>query len=194
MEENINQQVPSISPPGKNAPSDGKVTNPKSNLIVIIVMICALAIVGIIAYSLGIQRGQATIKKYPSLTTLMQLTPAPSQIPDNNPDQIIFQKDEGWGPCPPEGEPCTQNSTLYYSGRLVLTGNENSEKKLSQDLVDQVIIKIKQSGIMNKSCEGPVILDYFVTYKIYLDGQEKIIKYTDTGCEKELKEIEKLFL
>ncbi|KKU62716.1 MAG: hypothetical protein UX86_C0044G0005 [Candidatus Amesbacteria bacterium GW2011_GWC1_47_15] len=31
-------------------------------------------------------------------------------------EQIIFEKDEWWGPCPLQGEPCEQRTKLYGSG------------------------------------------------------------------------------
>jgi len=106
-------------------------------------------------------------------------------------NDILFEKDEGWGPCPP-GRVCSQTATLYGSGKLTLKGDKNYEKTLSKNLVDQVIIQIRQTGIMNKSCETPTLPDYSATYKINLDGQEKTIRFP--GCENELKRIEDLFL
>ncbi|KKW00600.1 hypothetical protein A3H89_02100 [Candidatus Amesbacteria bacterium RIFCSPLOWO2_02_FULL_48_11] len=105
---------------------------------------------------------------------------------------VIFEKNEGWGPCPPGGGPCSQSTKLYGSGRLVFEGNENGEKNLSKNLVDQVIGQIKQSGIMDNSCEAPIVLDYSAIYKVNLDGQEKTIRFP--GCENEIKKIESLFL
>lgn len=106
-------------------------------------------------------------------------------------DQILFEKDASWGPCPPAAEPCSQSTKLYNSGRLVIQTNKNVEKYLNKNLVDQVIIEIRQSGIMDKSCEHSEVVDYSATYKINLDGREKIIRFP--ACDDELKKIESLF-
>ncbi|KKU95704.1 MAG: hypothetical protein UY28_C0045G0005 [Candidatus Amesbacteria bacterium GW2011_GWB1_48_13] len=107
-------------------------------------------------------------------------------------EQIIFEKDEWWGPCPLQGEPCEQRTKLYGSGRLVLEGNENKDSYLGGSVTGRVVEQIRLSGIMDKNCQAPLVLDYGATFKIVLDGREKEIRFP--GCEKELKSIDDLFL
>jgi hypothetical protein len=106
-----------------------------------------------------------------------------------NDEVILFEKSEGWGPCPPNSI-CHQSTKLYYSGKLVLAGEKELQKQLSQEIINDLIKKIKVTGVMDKDCSSQMVLDYGATYKLNIDGQGKTIQFP--GCEEELREIEKL--
>ena len=108
---------------------------------------------------------------------------------DTTADSILFEKNSGWGPCPP-GAVCEQSIRLYYSGELILKGYITVTKQLDQETVGNFKNQIKTSKIMERSCESTEVLDYMATYKINLDGKTKEINFP--GCENELSEIEKL--
>lgn len=163
-------------------------SNPQK-LALVFGVILVLAVVGSGSYYLGTKQNQPIVKYVGPRPTVSP--PLVSPTVSDNPSQILFEKDEGWGPCPPGGETCTQKTVLYLSGRLVLTGNRNEEKVLSKDVVKQIIAQIRKSGIMSKECSVDfIVTDYLATWKIYLDGQVKTIQ--SPGCSDELKEIEKL--
>lgn len=110
---------------------------------------------------------------------------------DLNIDTVLFEKSESWGPCPPEGEPCSQSTKIYNSGKLVLEGNKNYEKKLDQETLRNIIRKIDSSGIMDKDCSySGTVVDYYSETNLVINGKRKTIQYP--GCEEELAEIEKL--
>jgi len=101
-------------------------------------------------------------------------------------EELIFQKDSGWGPCPPNAT-CSSYLELYSSGRLVIDGNET---QLSPEKMEQIRQAVIDSGIMDKDCPHSVVLDYWAEYRIYIGGQTKIITFP--GCETEMKTIEDL--
>ena len=176
-------------------PPEPIISPPRQKLsLATIIIVLFLLVVGVGAYYLGTK--QATIDnnlvptKIPT-ATIVRPTLIVSAIPTSDSEKTIYVKDEGWGPCPPEGI-CIQKTTLYSSGRLVFKGEKNGETFLSKDLINQIVTEIKKTGVMNKPCEASIVVDYGVDYKIYIDNQEKSIKYP--GCFDELKEIEKLFL
>jgi hypothetical protein len=105
-------------------------------------------------------------------------------------DKILFEKEEGWGPCPPEFQPCEQNTKLYYSGRLVFEGQINSEMRLSEEEVQVVVDEIWSSGVVDKDCDAPTVLDYYASYVINVDSKKKEIIFP--GCEDELAKVEDL--
>lgn len=105
-------------------------------------------------------------------------------------DLILFEKDEGWGDCPPDAI-CRQSTKLYYSGELVLEGETNMRKQLDAETMEKIKNQIKSSDIMNKDCPvGVIIVDYVATYTLNLNGQAKTVNFP--GCEEELREIERL--
>lgn len=152
----------------------------------------ALGVVAVGSYYLGTKQNQPVVKCAGPRPTISPPQVSPTIV--DNPSQILFEKDEGWGPCPPGGEPCTQKTVLYLSGRLVLAGNRNEEKVLSKDAVNQIIAQIRKLGIMSKNCGSEqTVVDYSAIYTIYLDEQVKTIRSPQTvGCAGELREIEKL--
>lgn len=99
---------------------------------------------------------------------------------------VLIEKVEGWGPCPPDSV-CQQTTKLDYAGRLELEGEKQMVKQLSQTELEEVIILIRKTGIMKKSCPSERILDYSARYTIKLGREEKVIEFP--GCEQELEEI-----
>lgn len=181
---------------GESKPSVGNTTGQKRNVVAIVGVILVVVVVAIGIYFFWVKQNPTFLGNYPSLTpaptvSATRISPTITPSVDKNLNQIILEKNEGWGPCPPGGEPCSQTTTLYASGRLVFKGNKNEEKLLSKELVAQIITQIRKSGIMNKDCGlEQTILDYSALYTFYLDGQAKTIQFP--GCKDELKEIEKL--
>ena len=113
------------------------------------------------------------------------------KLKDN--DLILFQKDESWGPCPPEFSACQQVTKLYYSGKLILEGEENGEKQLETETVEKVINKINSTDIINRDCSAELPLpDYLAIYNINLDGKNKRIIFPN--CQEEIKKIEELII
>jgi hypothetical protein len=103
---------------------------------------------------------------------------------------LIFEKDEGWGPCPPEGEPCKLVTKLYSNGMLTREGQYNETVYLSEDEVNKIVNKIEETNVLQKSCDAEIVLDYYAFYKIKI---KNIIKdFIFPGCEREMKEIEEL--
>ena len=103
-------------------------------------------------------------------------------------DVIIFEKSEGWGPCPSLAV-CHQSTKVYYSGALVLEGDSNRQEQLEQEVIDYIINKSRELNIMSKDCSAPIVLDYSANYVLNIDGKQKTIDFP--GCEDELREIEK---
>ena len=111
-------------------------------------------------------------------------------LQDNqNNTNILFEKDEGWGPCP-SNLVCNRKTTVYYSGELILEGQVELQKQLNQEAINNLVRVIKSTNVMNKDCPAPMVLDYWATYKLIIDDKEKVINFP--GCENELREIEKL--
>jgi len=121
---------------------------------------------------------------------VLWLCPEKETVPpkDETTNLILFEKEEGWGPCPPNNI-CIQTTKLYYSGELVLEGEKNIKKELDEETIEKIKNQIKLSGIMDKDCwiKTPVP-DYSATYNFYLEGKIKKMRYPN--CEEELKEIE----
>lgn len=110
-------------------------------------------------------------------------------VQDEN--KILFEKIEGWGPCPPNSI-CHQSTKLYYSGMIIIEGAKELQKQLDKKEITNLIDKIISTDIMNKDCSALIVLDYSAKYKLNINNQEKIIQYP--GCEDELQEIEQLIL
>ena len=102
-------------------------------------------------------------------------------------DTILLEKNEWWGPCPMESK-CQQSIKLYYSGKFVMEGNENSQKQLRQDSMNEIIYQIKKTRIMEKNCKVVEVLDYGATYKINIEDNMKTIEFP--GCEDDLRKID----
>ena len=105
-------------------------------------------------------------------------------------DTVLLEKRESWGPCPSIEYKCYQSTKLYYSGKLILEGSNDTEKQLDKNSFDRIINQIKASQIFDKDCYAQEVLDYGATYKLNLDGRKKTIGFP--GCEDELRKIEEL--
>lgn len=120
----------------------------------------------------------------------------------SNPD-LLYAKREWAGLCSNkqgEGGSCYFNTYLYRYGKLTTTSgwtgidgekkiiNPATEKELDDISLGRIIKQIQNSGILNKSCEAELAMDYSADYFINLDGIKKEIKFP--GCESELKEID----
>lgn len=105
------------------------------------------------------------------------------------------------------GGSCHFNTYLYSSGKLIIesgelavvkSGGEKAtayptiNKVLDKNLMDGIIKQIRDSGVMDKSCEAEMIMDYYVDYFINLDGIKKEVKFP--GCESELNKIDELIV
>lgn len=124
--------------------------------------------------------------------TLLYLLFKPDKSPVEtveNKDEILFEKDETWDPCPPNTI-CKQSIKLYYSGDLILEGNNSMTIILEETKVNEIINKIESTDVINKDCTGSSTANYWATYKLYLENQTKEITYP--GCKDELKQIENL--
>jgi len=108
-----------------------------------------------------------------------------------NQDLLIFKRSEGWGPCP-GGLTCQLDTYLYNSGRLSFVGDVNKEVQLDNKTIETVMNAIRKSGVFEKDCSGPVILDYSVEYQINIDGKVKHISIEDTGCRENMDETNKI--
>ena len=106
-------------------------------------------------------------------------------------DSLIFKRSEGWGPCP-DGLTCSLDTYLYESGKLNFIGDVNKEVQLNEKEMETIISAIRKSGIFEKDCTGPMVLDYIVEYEINLDKKTKRIDIGDTGCGNNIKEINEL--
>ena len=105
-------------------------------------------------------------------------------------DTILLEKYESWGPCPNESFKCYLSTKLYYSGKLVLDGDNTTQKQLDKNSVDKIIAQIKQSQIMDKDCSASIVLDYGATYRLNINGHKKSINFP--GCENDLSKIDDL--
>ncbi|KKU23205.1 MAG: hypothetical protein UX36_C0008G0005 [Microgenomates group bacterium GW2011_GWC1_46_15] len=98
----------------------------------------------------------------------------------------------------PDGEgSCNFNTYLYLSGKLVIEtcyGSTDSatvtEKQLSKNQVEKIILAIKNSDVLNKECQHGKAYDYSATYYLNVDGVKKIFEFPE--CESELREIDTL--
>ena len=123
-----------------------------------------------------------------SITILIILFSLNKTSINENEDILIYEKKESGGPCANPDGGCFLSTSLYSSGRLVLESLETNELQLTEESVDTIIIKIKNSGIMSMQCEGPIILDYSATYNFNIEGETKTIYFP--GCENELNTID----
>lgn len=103
-----------------------------------------------------------------------------------------------------DGGTCYAKTSLYFSGKLITERSEvvlspdgekrvaypAVEKTLNKNTMDRIIKQIRDSGIMNKSCEAEMIMDYYVSYFISLDGTIKEARFP--GCKSEFNEIDEL--
>lgn len=108
---------------------------------------------------------------------------------------IVFEKNESWGGPSAINSVSYQSTKLYSSGKLILEGKKELQKQLDQEVLNNLVKKIKETEVMKKNCSvspptGISGNPYSVTYKLKVDNQEKIIQ--SPGCRNELQEIEKL--
>lgn len=107
-------------------------------------------------------------------------------------DLVVYKRAESWGPCRSKELSCTLNTRLYESRRLVFSGDYNEEVIIDQDTYETIINEIIKSGVMKKGCMGAITLDYTVSYELNINGVKKQIGNQDTGCWKEMIEVDRL--
>jgi len=124
----------------------------------------------------------------------------------NDPD-LLYAKRALIGLCRTKsgnGGSCHFNTYLYSSGKLVIESGELAmgpdgeestayptvEKELDKELMERITLQIRNSGIMDKSCEAEMVMDYYVNYFVQFDGATKEARFP--GCEAEFNEIDKL--
>ncbi len=115
-----------------------------------------------------------------------------TQYINNTNDILIYKRSEGWGPCPSEKLTCSLDTYLYKSGKLIFIGDTNVEVKLNKEIVAKIVSKIEESGVLDKDCSGPIVLDYAVEYEININGKTKKIGYEDTKCWDDLTEVNQI--
>lgn len=115
-----------------------------------------------------------------------------TQYINNRNDILIYKRSEGWGPCPSEELTCRLDTYLYKSGKLIFIGDTNMEVKLDKEIVAKIVNEIEESGVLDKDCSGPMVLDYTVKYEINIDGKTKKIGYEDTKCWDDLTKVNQI--
>jgi len=115
-----------------------------------------------------------------------------SPITAKKQDALIYKRSEGWGPCPDKTMTCQLETDLYESGKLVFIGDVNKEVQLDKETVGKIVNAIEQSGVLEKNCSGPMILDYTVEYEINIKGKTKRIGIEDTNCRGDFSETNKI--
>ena len=111
------------------------------------------------------------------------------QTPD--PKTVLFEKNASWGPCP-EPWACSDNYALYYSGEVMHNG---SAYNISSSEVQAVLGAIRRYKLNSQDCFVEPGTDYFVTYKINVDGDN----FSSTGwlgsaCADGYSEIERIIV
>ena len=71
-----------------------------------------------------------------------------------------------------------------------MEGEKTLQKQLSQKTINEIIEKIKATGVMEKFCSVEPPQDYGATYKLNIDNKEKTFEYP--GCRDQMSEIEKI--
>lgn len=103
---------------------------------------------------------------------------------------IIYKMDSGWGPCPPEAQPCTELRVLWSSGLFSISGQRNAEFTLSPEQVNEVAAAIENSGALNKECPAGRVSDYSATYYLSNGSSEKQVQFP--GCKDDINVIDTL--
>lgn len=109
----------------------------------------------------------------------------------SNQGSLVLKRSEEWGPCPKRSK-CRLNTYLYETGKVYFIGDINKEAQLSNEDMNTITKAIQQSGIFERDCTGPIIIDYFVEYEIRLGDKSRHLGIKDTGCKKEMDEITKI--
>lgn len=104
-------------------------------------------------------------------------------------DTAFYIKSEGWGPCPPNAT-CHQRTEIYLSGKVIVSGAGTSTAQLSPGTTEEIKRAIRSSGVLDKACEGPRVMDYGAHYTFTLDGKVKSVDFP--GCEKEIETFDTL--
>lgn len=115
-----------------------------------------------------------------------------SLITDKKQNALIYKRSEGWGPCPDKTMTCQLETDLYESGRLVFAGDINKEVQLDKETVGKIVNAIQLSGVLEKDCSGPMVLDYTVEYEINIKGKTKRIGIEDTNCRGDFSDTNKI--
>lgn len=111
---------------------------------------------------------------------------------DKKDDILVYKRSEGWGPCPSKTSTCQLDTYLYKSGKLIFKGDSNLEIIITKDDEERIENEIRKSGVMDKDCAGPMIMDYAVEYEINISGKVKQIGRSDTRCWDDLSETNKI--
>lgn len=102
---------------------------------------------------------------------------------------ILYEKNEKLKSCQLD-EICEQTTLVTSSGALVTQGSTDFVASLNLASLKRIQNEIKETGIMEKICLPPVVIDnnYPVDYTLNIDGKTKKIQFR--GCENELKKID----
>ena len=98
---------------------------------------------------------------------------------------------------------CYNEWYFYDTGKLIkmsgfmrygsgIEANPTVEKNLGVAFVDQIIKKIKESGLMTKDCPPGDIMDAGWDYQITVDGVKKSFHNPLLSCQDLFKQIDKL--
>ncbi len=101
-------------------------------------------------------------------------------------DTLLLEKNESWGPCPARESNCEKYTKLYNSGKIVITGSENSEIMITAENVLKVKEYIESSGIMTKKCSESAVTDLWITYKIHMEIENKAKEFDGLGSCKDI--------
>lgn len=102
----------------------------------------------------------------------------------------IFERHEGWGPCP-DDEICIQKTFLHEDGKLVFTGKKEGQVDVGLDVVNQVQQKIEELDLLKRNCpDRGEVMDYWASYSISQDGYTR--EFTFPLCDIALGELEQL--
>ena len=106
--------------------------------------------------------------------------------------QPIIEKNEWWGPCPDPKSACSQKTSVFESGAVVLEGKENKTWQLGPKETQKIVKLIQLSEIMDKDCPGNPnsIADYGASYKFNWGGRTRTVQLP--GCEDEMRVLDSI--
>jgi hypothetical protein len=97
---------------------------------------------------------------------------------------ILYSKNSGWGPCPPENtDGCKESITIYNTGKVMFNEKESS---ISVNGIIKVEEIIRETGIREKECDYIPVIDYWATHYIHSK------KISFPGCEGETDKIDEV--
>ena len=86
----------------------------------------------------------------------------------------------------------TVNESGFVHGDNKIDANSTIEKNLGTSLVNQIIKKIKDSGLMVKDCPSSLIMDANWYYQVTIDGVKKEFRDVLKDCKDTFEEIDKM--